>query len=85
MQQLLLIDPERATRVEIRLPPRNSLTLDVRAANYVQRPFRIGSREEPAALLRIALARVLENLEQELSRQLGRLGVRVARRRGATG
>src|SRR5262245_38661199 len=83
MQQLLLVDPERPARVEVRLPPRDPLTLDVRAADDVQRTPGIRSGQQAAALFRIALAGVLENLEQELAGQLGRLRPGIARRGGA--
>ena len=42
-----------------------------------------GADEQTAALLRIALAGVLENLEQELARQLRGLGVRIGHHRRA--
>jgi hypothetical protein len=70
MQQLLLVDPECAARVQIGLTARYALALDVRATNDVQGAVGFGAREQAAALFRIALTRVLENLEQELAREL---------------
>ena len=70
MQQLLLVDPESAARVQIGLTTGHALALDVRTANDVQGAVEFSAREQAAALFRIALARMLENLEQELPREL---------------